>query len=212
MGTRSLTHVKGDVWDVEKEAPTILTFYRQYDGYPTGHGVDLKRFLDGRVIVNGISSDAPAKISNGMGCLAASLVGKLKGDEVGGIYVYAPDSTDCGEEWVYTIYQKGTRNAASELHIKVYAVYRERTVYDGPVSGFDPEAAEKAAYGDEDDEDEPGIEALEPYTVDLVVKVEVRATNPDEAKQIAAENAANGAYAASFANEAEAVSAEALPG
>ena len=38
MGTRSLTFV----YD-EQEA--IINMYRQYDGYPTGHGAELAEFL-----------------------------------------------------------------------------------------------------------------------------------------------------------------------
>ena len=33
--------------------------YRQFDGYPSGHGVELAQFLAGMVIVNGFQSDDP---------------------------------------------------------------------------------------------------------------------------------------------------------
>lgn len=94
MGTRSLTHIK-------KDGETLLTFYRQYDGYPEGMGVDLAEFLDGFEVVNGYGERKP-KLANGMGCLAAQLIKELK-DDVGNVYIFAADSEDCGEEYTYTI-------------------------------------------------------------------------------------------------------------
>src|SRR3990170_3677805 len=97
VGTRALTHVE------DEQGRTILTIYRQMDGYPSGHGEDIAAFLRGRRIVNGIGSDTPHQASNGMGCLAASLVASLK-DGIGSIYVVEPGSSDHGEEYVYTVH------------------------------------------------------------------------------------------------------------
>ena len=47
MGTRSLTTFKEDHTDKE-----IVVLYRQYDGYPEGHGIDLFRFLNKMNMVN----------------------------------------------------------------------------------------------------------------------------------------------------------------
>ena len=65
MGTRSLTHFierhteqpkdkrkKAIVKDTE-----IVVMYRQYDGYPSGHGIDLSEFLSKGRLVNGISCE-----------------------------------------------------------------------------------------------------------------------------------------------------------
>ena len=41
MGTRSLT-----VFNNEMDNSEIVVLYRQYDGYPTGHGRDLLSFLN----------------------------------------------------------------------------------------------------------------------------------------------------------------------
>ncbi len=46
MGTRALTFV------YEGETP-IINLYRQYDGYPAGHGAELAEFLEGYTVVNG---------------------------------------------------------------------------------------------------------------------------------------------------------------
>lgn len=111
MGTRSLTHIKDDVW--EDETPkTVVTIYRQMDGYPSGLGQELAEFLDGFTVVNGFGLNPPEKIANGMGCLAAQVVAHLK-DGVGSVYLYPPDSEDCGEEYVYTIYRPGTKNSGA---------------------------------------------------------------------------------------------------
>ena len=68
MGTRSLTFV------YDGKEP-MINMYRQYDGYPSGHGSNLAEFLNSfDAIVNGISVGDNRKIANGMGCLAAQLI------------------------------------------------------------------------------------------------------------------------------------------
>jgi hypothetical protein len=102
MGTRSLTHIKDDVWEEGETPKTIVTIYRQMDGYPEGLGAELAEFLAPFTIVNGFGGGDPTPVANGMGCLAAQVVAHLK-DGVGSVYLYPPDSEDCGEEYVYTI-------------------------------------------------------------------------------------------------------------
>lgn len=143
MGTRSLTHIKGDVWKAGETPDTILTFYRQYDGYPSGHGADLASFLDGYNLINGISGQ-PGKSANGMGCLAAQVIANFKNESgVGGIYVYKADTQDVGEEYVYTVYQSAIRNEVGNLCMTVYSAWRKVVLFDGPVSEFDAEAVKQ---------------------------------------------------------------------
>tara|TARA_R100001443_G_scaffold115660_2_gene133942 strand:+ start:119 stop:574 length:456 start_codon:yes stop_codon:yes gene_type:complete len=99
MGTRSLTYIKDEFHTDEN----VICMYRQYDGYPSGHGLDLAAFLNNFRVVNGLSIDMPKKVANGMSCLAAQLVAELK-DGPGNIYLYPPNSKDCGEEFIYEIY------------------------------------------------------------------------------------------------------------
>ena len=105
MGTRSLTHVI-QTWNDEKTGKQkkqyLMTMYRQYDGYPSGMGVDLADFLKNGVVVNGISMGEKRRVFNGAGCLAAQLVAHFK-DGAGGFYLYKPMSKDCGEEYTYEI-------------------------------------------------------------------------------------------------------------
>lgn len=92
MGTRSLTHVTDG----------YVSFYRQYDGYPEGHGKDLAEFLQDFTIVNG-SGVEQMKVANGMSCLALQLVAHFK-KSVGGFYAIKHNSKNHGEEFTYHIY------------------------------------------------------------------------------------------------------------
>lgn len=92
MGTRSLTYV------IEKSknrltgkvrTEKLVNMYRQYDGYPSGHGKELADFLKSGKLVNGLGDDRTT-VFNGAGCLAARMVSHFKGDEAGGFYLYSP--------------------------------------------------------------------------------------------------------------------------
>ena len=52
MGTRSLTVFN------DEDGKEIAVMYRQFDGYPSGHGTELAEFLAGKKMVNGFNSDA----------------------------------------------------------------------------------------------------------------------------------------------------------
>lgn len=100
MGTRCLTVIQDD-------AKEVVCLYRQFDGYPAGHGAELLTAFKGFRITNDMISDR-ARTANGMGCLAAQLVAAFK-TEPGGFYLYAPGTRDIGEEFVYTLSAKGAR-------------------------------------------------------------------------------------------------------
>ena len=120
MGTRSLTTFKEDHTDEE-----IVVLYRQFDGYPEGHGMDLFRFLNKMNMVNGIKPQEKRKISNGMSCLAAQMISYFK-EEPGGFYLYRADTRDVGEEYVYTIYvNHNDDDNKNKIMVKV-----EKTSYD----------------------------------------------------------------------------------
>ena len=132
MGTRTLVHIK----DGKK---TIATIYRQYDGYPSGIGEDIKKILNnGEVdILNGYggNSKIPSQF-NGMGCLAAFLVGELKQKTIGNLYLWAINSKDCGEEFVYTLSEK-----KGVLYIKVFDVWDKAILFNGLLKDFSGEKA-----------------------------------------------------------------------
>lgn len=98
MSTPALTVV------LDEEGNDIMVLYRHWDGYPEAHGQELKDFLFGRKIVNGIMDDK-SKDFNGINCLAASLVAYFKKD-IGDFYLYPAGTRDMGEEYIYFIQEK----------------------------------------------------------------------------------------------------------
>ena len=60
MGTRSLTFVYTDHYDGEKPKP-IINMYRQFDGYPSGHGLELSEFLSS---FDAVVNVTPGKLAN----------------------------------------------------------------------------------------------------------------------------------------------------
>ena len=97
MGTRSLTFV------YDENRP-VINMYRQFDGYPSGHGQELAEFLLEGKMTNGIPVGSKEHFFNGMGCLAAQLVANFKKDS-GGFYLYPLDVTDCWQEYEYHVYE-----------------------------------------------------------------------------------------------------------
>ena len=113
MGTRALTFLY-EVSSSIKTAERIINMYRQYDGYPTGHGAELAEFLSGGTMTNGVRIGASERFFNGMGCLAAQLVANFKQD-AGGFYLYPVTAENCGQDYEYHIF-----NIDGELIIKVF--------------------------------------------------------------------------------------------
>jgi len=106
MGTRSLTFFYDNEMADNVGRP-FLNMYRQFDGYPTGHGAELSEFLNGITLVNGYNSDhEDGAHANGMGCLAAQAIAHFKKD-IGGFYIHAVDDNDCGQDYEYHVYADG---------------------------------------------------------------------------------------------------------
>ena len=131
MGTRSLTFV------YDEDGRTIISMYRQYDGYPSGHGKDLAEFLEPITMVNGIGISEARKIANGSGCLAAQLVAHFK-DGPGGIYLEPTTAVDCGQDYEYHI---ATRGEGAGLTITCHRIedlrpFRRKKIFDGSIEEF----------------------------------------------------------------------------
>jgi hypothetical protein len=136
MGTRSLSTFIS-TWKDEKTGKVkkekIVTMYRQYDGYPTGHGNELAEFIAQGKMVNGISCNEQGLVFNGMGCLAAQVVAHFK-DGAGGFYLHRGGTTNCGEEYRYEIIDN---EETRELTFKCIEVWgKGKTLYEGSVQGF----------------------------------------------------------------------------
>jgi hypothetical protein len=97
MGTRALTFV------YDGSTP-IVNMYRQYDGYPEGHGLELAQFLTRGQLVSGLSGKEEV-VFNGMGCLAAAMVSNFK-ETPGGFYIHSVEDTECGQDYEYHVYQR----------------------------------------------------------------------------------------------------------
>lgn len=125
MSTRSLTFVHdGD------NAKPFVCMYRQMDGYPSGHGLALQQFLKPIRMVNGIGSDNE-HIANGAGGLAAQMIAHFKNGP-GGIYVCAPTSKDCWQEYEYHVHA-----GEGGIKVKCFAVgKRKNLLFEGSVEAF----------------------------------------------------------------------------
>lgn len=142
MGTRSLTtFIEVYTNDEGKQKKNeVVTMYRQYGGYPEGHGVQLAEFLSKGKVVNGIGVGDEELQFNGIGCLTAQVVAEFK-DGAGGIYLQRPNK-DSGEEYRYHVI---TNYDTRELTLKVMEVgymkgdkyiNKTKTLYEGDVSTF----------------------------------------------------------------------------
>ncbi len=158
MGTRSLTLVFDDRF--EKGGHPFLNMYRQYDGYPKGHGDELAAFLQEFTVVQGLpvgeKQVKPARSANGMSCLAGQLVAHFK-TEPGNIYLEHPTARDMGEEYIYEVRPFTDPEASGSANIKLRVLAGSVTffgmpgtkqdnmieLFNGPVGDWDADAAEK---------------------------------------------------------------------
>jgi hypothetical protein len=108
MGTRSLTFTH------DERGTNVLCLYRQFDGYPEGHGSDLAEILNNTN-------------NNGMECLSASIVAKLKTGAYN-IYIYPSDTKDAGHDYEYHV---------NPNHVEVFKTYPEReSIFVGNYQAF----------------------------------------------------------------------------
>ena len=122
MGTRSLTYV----YDGGKP---LVCMYRQFDGYPSGHGAELAEFLLSGKMVNGLGPE-DEQVFNGVECLAAQMVAYFKKGP-GGIYLVVPEhDVDHGQEYEYHISWEDARGIVVRVTDPV------ETTYIGPVPAF----------------------------------------------------------------------------
>jgi len=131
MGTRSLTVITDG--DCNQE---IAVMYKQFDGYPTGHGDELAKFLQGFMVVNGIPCGAPERMANGASCLAAQIIAHFK-DGAGSIYLYPAGTRDCGDEYVYEV----KTMVGASIHLTVTSGVG--VIFDDVIEHWDADYAEQ---------------------------------------------------------------------
>ena len=121
MGTRSLTFV----YDGDRP---VMNMYRQFDGYPSGHGQELAEFLLSGKMTNGIPVGVKEHFFNGMGCLAAQLVANFKKD-AGGFYLYPTIlNQDCGQDYEYHVWNDKVK-ITCHGDIEFYGTWQELAAY-----------------------------------------------------------------------------------
>lgn len=119
MGTRSLTYV------YDGETP-VVCMYRQFDGYPEGHGREVASFLEELNMVNGLSMGETRRVANGMGCLAAQLVATFKKD-AGGFYLHSPIlGREDWQDYEYHIFEDKVK-----VYSGTYTESGENVIFDG---------------------------------------------------------------------------------
>ena len=146
MGTRSTT-------TIHEDGKPLMTFYRQMDGYPSGHGQQIVDFLKTIKLVNGIpvGTKEPMQMANGAGCLAAQMIVHFKtnvenwnhskggavvrkDDHAGGIYIV--DHEDAGgQAYHYDVFVKSANGflpkSGGSIKFAIDGVKYRLDEYDG---------------------------------------------------------------------------------
>ena len=96
MGTRSTIAFidKRVTKDGKVYTDEIVRIYQQYDGYPSGVGLELASWLSNKRIINGIPyGEDVSNCCNGIGCMTAQFIHDFKTD-IGGLYITDHDDTE----------------------------------------------------------------------------------------------------------------------
>ena len=127
MGTRCLTVIVNE-WENEE----VVVLYRQFDGYPSVHGLELAEFLHNITMTDGLQGKNTA---NGIACLSAQIIAHFK-DAPGQFYLYPAGKRDIGEEYIYTVSMPDRK--LKGLHVSVDSTYSDdpTPMYAGDVGGF----------------------------------------------------------------------------
>lgn len=104
MGTRSITHVH-QMESMENGENVVCSFFRHWDGYPTGHGQDLANWLKGKKLTNGIGADFdPNTMFNRAGTMAIKLANHIQ--DLSGAEMIPTGGDDMWEDFTYDIYYR----------------------------------------------------------------------------------------------------------
>ena len=144
MGTRSLTYV------YDEQGERIINMYRQFDGYPTGHGAELAEFLNSGRVVNGLDGLGKERQFNGAGCMAAQMVAHFKSD-AGQFYLYPTEVEDCGQDYEYHVYtDNGIRVKIMDCGVNMFGMTQSEKyepLFHGNLAQFTKYCA-KEQYGE----------------------------------------------------------------
>ena len=134
MGTRSKTSF------IEKRGEKfthLVSVYQQYDGYISGVGHDIAKYILGKQICNGITLGRDtSNLANGFTCLIAQFIRDFKTD-VGGLYIITEDNI---QEYNYEIifdsdlyYGNGfNEELETDKYFKVRVIdWNEQVIFEG---------------------------------------------------------------------------------
>ena len=73
----------------------LVRIYQQYDGYPSGVGLNLANWIKDKTLVNGFNINQTMKkgFCNGIGCMSAQFIHDFK-DDIGGLYITDHDDVE----------------------------------------------------------------------------------------------------------------------
>ena len=130
MSTRSLVRfVKREEGVSFSEHPerVEVQVYKHYDGYPSGHPVDLAKFLKDFKVVNGVPFGVDNnRIASGLDCLAAQYVAAFKTGP-GDVYIENPDTQHGDIEYITYVwgdYGKG-------IWMSIFDTYEKECIFVG---------------------------------------------------------------------------------
>ncbi len=127
MATRSLVRFAAREEGVsfsEHPERVEVQVYKHYDGYPSGHPVDLARFLRGFNIVNGLQDRY--KDANGLGCLAAQYVAAFK-EKSGDLYIEHQDTDHFDIEYITYVWGDDGKG----IWLSIFDTYEDKCIFVG---------------------------------------------------------------------------------
>ena len=130
MSTRSLVRFakrEEGVSFSEHPEQVEVQVYKHYDGYPSGHPVDLAKFLDGFKVVNGLGQDTH-KVANGAGCLAAQYVAGFKMGP-GDMYIENADTDHFDIEYITYVWVGDSVD--KDIWMSIFDVYDKECIFVG---------------------------------------------------------------------------------
>ena len=131
MATRSLVRFakrEEGVSFSEHPEQVEVQVYKHYDGYPSGHPVELAEFLKEFRIVNGVPYGDDSKMANGLGCLAAQYTAAFK-EKPGDLYLENPNS---GHDSLYIEYITYVWVADNKgIWMSIFDTYEDECIFVG---------------------------------------------------------------------------------
>ena len=129
MSTRSLVRFakrEEGVSFSEHPERVEVQVYKHFDGYPSGHPVELAEFLKEFKIVNGVPCGDNSRIANGLGCLAAQYVAAFK-MAPGDLYVENPDTEHFDIEYITYVWGDDGKG----IWLSIFDTYSDECIFVG---------------------------------------------------------------------------------